>query len=55
MARVLLTGVEPFGGARVNPAQDIVRALDGWAPTGQQPIDCAVIDLLNEHSFAHSG
>lgn len=26
---VLLTGFEPFGGERINPAQEIVRALDG--------------------------
>jgi len=29
---VLLTGFEPFNGARMNPALEIVRALDGWAP-----------------------
>lgn len=26
---VLLTGFEPFGGERINPSQEIVRALDG--------------------------
>ncbi len=36
MTRVLLTGFEPFGGAVINPAQDIVRALDGWLPPGHQ-------------------
>ena len=26
---ILLTGFEPFGGERINPSQEIVRALDG--------------------------
>lgn len=38
MARVLLTGFEPFAGALRNPAQDIVLALDGWSPPGHQVI-----------------
>ncbi len=29
-ARVLLTGFEPFGGERINPSWEAVRALDGW-------------------------
>lgn len=28
-SKVLLTGFEPFGGERINPSQEIVRALDG--------------------------
>jgi pyroglutamyl-peptidase len=38
MACVLVTGFEPFDGAGVNPAQEIVRALDGWAHAGYQVV-----------------
>lgn len=38
VARVLLAGFEPFGGALANPAQEIVRSLDGWSPPGHQVI-----------------
>lgn len=31
MKTVLLTGFEPFNHARVNPAWEAVRALDGWS------------------------
>ncbi len=36
MARVLLTGFEPFGGAKRNVSQDVVRRLDGWECGGHQ-------------------
>lgn len=36
MARVLLTGFEPFDGAMRNVSQDVVRRLDGWECHGHQ-------------------
>lgn len=38
MSRVLLTGFEPFDGARVNPSQEIVRHLDGWSSPAHRVI-----------------
>lgn len=35
---VLVTGFEPFGGAAVNPAQEIARALDGTSLDGHPVI-----------------
>lgn len=36
MKGVLLTGFEPFAGAGINPAQEIVRALDGEMISGSK-------------------
>jgi len=33
---ILLTGFEPFGGERINPSQEIVRALDGETIAGHR-------------------
>ncbi|MFI4970389.1 MAG: pyroglutamyl-peptidase I [Lysobacterales bacterium] len=37
-ATILLTGFEPFGGERVNPSQEIVRALDGGTIAGHRVV-----------------
>jgi pyroglutamyl-peptidase len=38
MKTILLTGFEPFGGARVNPSQEIVRRLDGAVIAGHRVV-----------------
>ncbi len=35
---VLLTGFEPFGGERVNPSRELVRALDGESLNGHRVV-----------------
>lgn len=35
---ILLTGFEPFGGERINPSQEIVRALDGEVIAGHRVV-----------------
>jgi len=38
MKKILITGFEPFAGARVNPSEEIARALDGRVVAGHQVI-----------------
>jgi len=38
VARVLVTGFEPFGGSTVNPSQQLVDALDGEVATAVLPV-----------------
>ena len=55
---ILLIGFEPFGGERINPSQEIVRALDGEIITGHRvvgailPVAFAVIVPLLENLLA---
>jgi pyroglutamyl-peptidase len=55
---ILLTGFEPFGGERINPSQQIVRALDGEIITGHRvvgailPVAFAAIVPLLENLLA---
>ena len=65
---VLLTGFEPFNNARVNPAWEAVRSLDGWSEEGfvvhGRQLPCvfgeanqvlrAAIDYLSSGAVVHS-
>lgn len=54
MARVLVTGFEPFGGSTVNPSQQLVDALDGNVAKALLPVSYAraakaLRDAVAEH------
>ena len=38
MSRILVTGFEPFGGETVNPAQELLRAIEGTVDTVLLPV-----------------
>jgi pyroglutamyl-peptidase len=59
MNRILVTGFEPYGGRRLNPAQEIMRALDGKSiggmhvagrvlPVAFEPLKRRITELLDE-------
>lgn len=50
MKTVLVTGFEPFGGDRLNPSQEIARALDGRVVAGRRVVGAVlpcVFDVAN--------
>ena len=51
MKTVLITGFEPFGGERINPSQEIARALDGRVIAGR-PVVGAVLPCAFGTSLA---
>jgi len=42
MKTLLITGFEPFGGKKVNPALEAVKRLDGHQLNGAKIVTCAV-------------